>query len=273
MNPKDLLKLILSPLMNERGEVRVGDEEEDEAKDKKNPPAGADQQLEELNKRIKELEEKTAATEAEKKGIYADLKRERETRRNLEQSLEERERKIKEGTDEDAFGNIGDDDLITGKHIKHLLRGLGEREKKRLALDLKMRADDRVALDEQRVEELCETKPEKYPIPYEDAIKAFLELAEKDPSLWQAYDAAKHRSGGKPADYAYKTALREHPKFKEQTEIKAREKLLDELERAEKTPKKLRAGSGGGSKRLEDMSEDELSNLSDEELDRLARQK
>lgn len=269
---KKFLKVFLSPLFNERGEVRIGEEEELEEKDKKNPPAGANQQLEEAQKRIKELEEKAASLETEKKGIYSDFKKERETRQKLEQqTLEEKERMLRRESGEDEFGEIGDDDFITGKHLKKLISGLNGRDKKRAIQEMENRANERVAVDEDRMSNLCEAKPDKYPIPYEEAIDAFKELAEKDPTLWAKYDRARFRPGGKPAELAYKIALREHPKFKDQSEKTVREKLLDELEEKGKRPPKLKAGGSGGKTRLEDMTDEEIANLTDDELERYSR--
>lgn len=268
---KHFLKLAIHPLMNERGEVSIGDDEDKDGKEKKDTPSPA--AIQELERKLKEAEDKAKEFENEKKGIYGDLKKERERNRQLEQSLDEKEKAISKGTEEDPLGDIADDDIITGKQLKKLNQAHTEKQRKTMVANFRFMADERVANDEDRVSTLCELRPDKYPVPYADAIKAFTELAENDPSLWQQYDAAKHRPGGKPAELAYKIALREHPKFKEQTEKTAREKLLEEMEEHEGKPKKLKGGSGGGSKRLEEMSDEEIGNLSDEDLERLSKPK
>lgn len=249
-------------------------EEEIEQEEKKEKPsAGAEQQLEETNKRIKELEERLDAETKEKKGIYGDLKKEQEKRKQLEASLEERERKIQREEDDDIFAEMGDEDFITGKHLKKFNQAVTAREKKRIVQELQSRADERLANDEHRMMELCESGSEKFPVSYDEAIEAFKELAEDDPTIWRQFDAEKYRPGGRPALLAYKIAVREHKKFQEETKRKTREQLLNDMEEKEKKPAKLKGGAGGAAKRLDEMSDEEISGLSDEELDRLARSK
>lgn len=244
-----------------------------DGEEKEIPPPGANQELEKLQKELEALREEKASIEKEKKGIYSDYKKEQEKRRQAEASLEERERKLKEEEKSDIFENLGDEDYITGKQLKKLTNALSVRERNRVMADLKMRADERVASDEARMQEICEVKSEKFPVPYDDAINAFIELAEKDPTLWTQYDQAKFKPGGRPAELAYKIALREHPKYQKLTEEKTRERLIEEMEKNGESPKKLKSGGGGAGKRLEDMTDQEISNLSDDELDKLSRQK
>lgn len=238
-------------------------------KEKETPTPGADQELEDLKAKLKETEEKNAALEKEKGGIYRDLKSEQEKRRQYEEQLAEKDKRIREEEDKDIFSNLADDEYITGKQLKAFQKDMSVKERNRLIRDMRLRADERAFTDEQRMQELTELNPKKYPIAYQEAIDAFVELANKDPLLWEQYDQMKLKPGGKPAEFAYKTAVREHQKFQEATAKKTRETLLDEMRKKENEPIKLRGG--GGSKRLEDLSDSDISSLSDEELEKLSR--
>lgn len=233
------------------------------------PPPAANQELE---KRLKELEDKTAQLESEKKGIYADLKKEEARRREAEERLSFKEKKIRESKEEEdeLLSDLEDDEYLTGKQLKSFHKKLLDRGKQREIGLMKVQADERVANDEARMQDLCELNPDKYPVAWADAVEAWKELCEEDPSLWQQYDFEKFRPGGHPAKLIYKIVLRDHDKFQDLTKKKTREELLDEMEKQDASKKKLKGGGGSGKKSLEDMSDEEISNLSDEELDKLA---
>jgi hypothetical protein len=240
---------------------------------KKSPPPGANQELDTAQAKIKELEEKAATLEKEKSGIYRDLKQEQEKRRQTDERLSEIEAKIKGEEEKNLSEQVSDDEYITGKHFKTLLKDLNSKERQRLVRDLQLRSAERVFSDEQRLMELIELNPRKYPVPYQEAVDAFKELADKDSSLWDQFDSIKLKPGGRPAEFVYKYALDHHDKFQKSKEKTIRESLLDDMRREESKPVKIKTGAGAVSKKLDDLTDEDISNLSDEELDRISRGK
>ena len=235
---------------------------------KADPSPGAKQEPQE--DQLKKLQEQIATLEKEKSGIYRDLKTEQEKRRQYEDKLLQLEQKVTKAEDEDLISKVDDEDFITGKQLKVLMDTLNKRERDRYVRDAQMRGQERAANDEVRLKEIVEANPKKYPVSYDEAIQAFIELADKDPGIWRQYDTLKFTPGGKPAEFAYKYALREHEKFQKVQEQRTRENLIEELRRKENEPVKFRSSSGS-SKSIDDLSNEDVSHMSDEELDRVAR--
>lgn len=263
-----MFKMIWKMLLNQRGEVALNGEPQLDENGNEIPSPGAKQEPEE--DQLKKLQEQIAALEKEKSGIYRDLKGEQEKRRQYEDKLLQLEQKVTKAEDEDFVSQVGDEDFITGKQLKAFIDTLSKRERERYVRDAQMRGQERAATDEVRMKEIVEANPKKYPVNYDEAIQAFIELADKDPGLWRQYDTLKFTPGGKPAEFAYKYALREHDKYRAEAERKTRENLIEELRRKENEPVRLRSGSGAG-KRIEDLSDVEISNMSDDELEKAMR--
>lgn len=268
-NQFSFLQYLVSTLSNERGEAEIQDPPVKEGEEQ-DPPPGAKQEPT-LEERLAAMESKYDEAEREKKGIYDDLKSERERRRELEQKMAQNEQKIREQDEQDPLSGLGDEDFITAKQLKQLQAAHSLRERKRIMADLQGRAAERMASDESRLIELCDLNPKKFPVPYEEAIKEFESLAKKDPSLWDEIDRQKFKPGGKPAEAAYRIALRESSKFLQEKERRTREALLDEIENHEDKPRRLRSGSGGAARRLDQMSDQEIMGLSDDDLDKALR--
>lgn len=227
-----------------------------------------DGQKSEVQEQIKKLQEQVTSLEREKKGIYGDLKSEKERRQDLERRIQEKERLIDEK--KDLIESLADDEYITGKHLKDIRRSEQEKTAKIMRDGAVRRGEERMADDENRMSELCELNPKKYPVSYVDAIKEFEALANEDSSLWEEVDKAKYTPGGRPAEIAYKIALRESPKFQEMTRKKTREELLEEIENQGRSPRRL-SGSSGGGKSIERLSDSDIHHMTDEELQRALR--
>ena len=131
--------------------------------------------------------------------------------------------------------------------------------------------NERMADDEERIEELIEAKPDKYPVGYDEALNKFKSLATTNPGLWDQVNREATRPGGRPARLLYQIAMREHPELLATTRKRERESLLEELEREGEKPPKLKGGGGAG-KKLKDMTENEIMSLSDDELARLRKE-
>lgn len=237
------------------------------------PPPAANQEHDEA---IKKLNDEKADLEKEKSGIYGDLKRETGKRQELERRLDELDKKIadeKDQHDED-FGIPDDEEFSTNKSLRAFLtkltKGLNKKDQDRAIRDASVRALDRVDLDEDRVMESIEVGRKGFETPWKEIVEEFKVLAQNDPSLWQQYDRLKYTPGGRPALWVYKTTIRESEKYQKKSNEKIRESLIDEIRENADKPIKLR-GAGGREKELKDMTEEEIHNMSDDELDRATR--
>jgi len=244
-------KKYLEILFCERGFAEVED-----------PTLAAKQELETTKAQLAEETKRREALENEKRGIFDDLKTERQKRQELEQTLNANKRHI---DDQRGDLEIDDEEIIDGKRLKRVLKVVSDNLNKRDVNNVEIRAAERVAMDEMRIQELSELNPKKYPIDYDEAIEEFTKLANADPSLWEQYDAQKYKAGGRPAEFAYRLALRESPKFREVHEKRIREEVVDKLNE-DKDPKKLKGGGSGAGKTGDRLSDSDISNMTDAEL-------
>ena len=233
------------------------------------PAAKPDEQtVAELQDSVKDLKGQLDSLQNEKQGIYRDLKQERELRQRLESTIAELQDRGK--GDQLDLESMADDDYLTAGQVKKLLKNLEGKAQKENQADMKAMSDANYAADEERMVEKTKTLSTNFPVPYEEAIKEFTELSKTNKAFWRAVHEESLRPNGKPAEVAYKIALTS-PKFLDRIAASAREKLLKELEeQGQIKPRKL-PSSGPGKQDLNaaSLSEEDLLNLSDEQLDEL----
>jgi len=157
-------------------------------------------------------------------------------------------------------GAMGDDDdfLTLGK-AKTLLKTAEQNTQKAVEGIRGDFARERELVDERRMKGLKDL-----PIPYADAIKVFVSLAKVNPAFYRQVQDEASQAGGRPAELAYKIAIREHPEFVQKIKELGANDLITNLNKAGKGPKGL-PGSGGhsGPKDVNDMSIEELINMDD----------
>lgn len=227
------------------------------------------QSTEELQTQLTELKSELDSLKNEKQGIYRDLKGEREVRQQLEATVAELQNRGK-GGDEFDIEQMADDDYLTAGQVKKLIRGLQSKSDQESAADVKKRAAENYAVDEDRMVEASKEVTDDFPVPYKDAIEEFTEMARKRPALWRAVHEESIRANGKPAETAYRIALTSK-KFMNKVKANTREQLLKELEdQGQIKPRKLPSG-GPGKQDLDPskLSEKDLLELSDAQLDDL----
>lgn len=256
------------------------DEDNDGASQGQKPGSAdgdADKKAKESEERIKKLEEDNKKLQEER----ADIERQRDgvygRMRGAEERLKEIEAKIKSNGDQDVIDlGVEEEEYVSGKQLRTILPKIEGRFQKQLeARDKKHFADrieERKADDELRLTETLNSDPEKYPVSYDDALKAFKALADRDPTLWHEVNRRAARAGGRPAKFAYEYALREDPELAKIGKKKDRESLLEEIERAGNNPRTLRSSGTGGGRRAENLPDKDFYEMSEEELDRLAEQ-
>ena len=111
---------------------------------------------------------------------------------------------------------------------------------------------------------------DEFPIAYDEAIKEFTAMAKARPGLWRSVHEESLRANGKPAETAYRIALTSK-KFMDKVRASTREALLSDLEKqGQIKPRKLPSG-GAGNQDIDaaKLSEEDLLNLSDAQLDAL----
>ena len=246
-------------------------EEQGTRQDEKPQPAGKepdDQTVSELNKSVKNLKDQLDSLQNEKQGIYRDLKQERELRRQMEATVQELQSRGK--VDEFDINKLADDEYLTAGQVKKLIAGLQGNAQNNENAQLQARSRENYANDEERLIEASKTVSDEYPVPYTEAVKEFEQMAKKNPVYWKTVHEESIRSGGKPAEVAYKIALTSKT-FLSKIRASTRESLLSELEKeGQIKPRKLPSG-GAGKPELNaaNLSEEDLLSLSDTQLDEL----
>lgn len=238
----------------------------DDANKGKTPEASADQaaQLQTLTTQITDLTAKLKELEHERTGTVNDLREERRLRQQLEATV-----KKAEGEVEDlGLSTLKDEDYLTAGTFKKALTGLTKALAKSREQDSVARAEERMADDEARMTEKTSGKDA---VPYDDALDEFKTLAKSDPSLWEDVQREARRPGGKPAEKAYKIALRESPKFRDLERKRAREDVVRQIDETGKLPTLKGGGGKAGDKDLTKLTDEEIAGLSDEELDALLK--
>lgn len=221
------------------------------------------EEAQKLRNDIKTLTEQLGNLQHEKSGLYANLKEEQELRRELRDKVKELE---------DAAGSKGggdDDPYLTTEKAKKLLADQAKKTDEKVNEVRSEFAKERELTDERRMK-----TREDLPIPYEDAIKVFAQMAKGNPVYWKQVQDAANTPGGKPAELAYKIAIREHPDFLKKIKDQEREGLISDLEKGGKIKKLPGGGAGGAGKpKVEDMTIEEVMEMSDADWEKAARGK
>ena len=219
--------------------------------------------IEELQEKLKELGDSIAEKDKHIQkldGIHNELRMTREELKELK-SMQD---KVRDKAEEAGI-EIPDDEYLTGKQIKEIIKKIDAKYEKLRKDDYNLsmtnRAKERLADDEDRM-----SSKKDLEIPYEEAMDKFLELAKEDETLFEQVNREANRPGGKPAQLAYKIALREHPELVNKIKQKSREEIVDKIARGEDIPKRLSGGGGGGKLDYSRMTTQELSKLSDKEI-------
>jgi len=220
-------------------------------------------QLAETNEKLKDVNEKLEGVGKEKEGILGDLRTERQLRIEKERLLEDK----KEVKDEIEI-NVDDGEYVSGKDVKDILkneRDYNEKQRKIEKIgDLKLRANERMDNDEDRMRDKTDL-----PVPYDEAMEKFKVMADKDPSLWDEVNREAFRQGGKPAQKAYKIVMREDPEFAKKLKEEGKEEVIKDILKTGKIPKSLSGGGAGKEEAgFKGMSENQINQLSDSELDK-----
>ena len=219
---------------------------------------GGSSEVEKLTNSVKELTEKVENLQREKSGIYGDYKEQKEANKQLKAKVDELEEKL-------SSGGEGDSDLyLTVNKAKTML---ANSEKKIDEAKTELRGE--FAAERERVDERRMKERKDLPIPYEEAIKVWAKMAKDDPSLYRQVKDEGMKPGGRPAELAYKIAIREHPEFVKRIKESTREEVVKNLNKT--GAKRLPGGAAGGQRDYNDMSIEDLMKLDDKTLDALAR--
>lgn len=227
--------------------------------------------VEELAKTVEELTGRLTTAEDEKKGVYGDLKAERTLRQQLEATTAELKRSL-ESKGDDPLAGKPDDEYITVAEVKKIIAHSTEAATKSQRADNIAEAKERSTANYNADEERMSVRKD-LKVPYAEVIKEFQKMASSNPALWEAVQRESIRRGGKPAEVAYKLGLTSDV-FIGKIEANARETLIKGLEKEGKIkPKKLPSG-GSGKVNLDPalMSEEDLLNLPEAELDKLLKE-
>lgn len=250
-------------------EQQLRQDERPEAASMKAAPS-QNSSVEDLSKQVKELSDKLAAVENEKKGIFNDLKSERELRQALAAKVDELNQ-VRRQEGQFDINSIKDDEYLTGSDLKKIINQLQQEGNQASAKDRKAMAKQNYVADEDRMIKETKALSDDFPIPYDEAIKEFYVLAQKSPSYWNAVNSEALLRNGKPAEVAYKLALTS-PKFIGKIKAGAREALIRELENKGDLPKKLPSGAPVNENTDPSLlSEEQLLNMPDEQMDVLLK--
>ncbi len=227
----------------------------------------------------KDEPEQPQETEAEKvdkriKGILGDLQEERKRRQELELKLRElelakqqfEEQLIDAGKEDEP--TFKDDDVPTVRGVKKVAEDVTTPIKQQMeALRGELTAY-KISLSEQKAINEYSADKVGADLEYNKVInEGYVEMLKVNP----AYKAVVLNSPN-PAEEAYRIGLN-HPKFKDIILKREAEKMLEKINtNTDKT--KVPAGGGGGKVKvnLQNLSVKDLMKLSDEELDRMARE-
>lgn len=211
-------------------------------------------QIADNDKKIKDMEE---THKRETSGLVEDARLERKRRQDIEDLNKPK------GEKKDLLEGRTDDDIVTVGDVKKMrTEEAKDRQSERVGR-LKERAAERMDTDEERMQDKTAKASDRYPIPYDEALKAWDELVRKDPKLWDDIHREALRPGGKPAEKMYRIAIEEHPDIRNKAKVSEREKIIAELEREGKIPKRI-SGGGAGDGVVD------LANMSDAQLLKLA---
>ena len=261
----------MDPLSQEAWDA-LSAEEQATRQDEKPVASGAGEPdsktVEELTTSVKDLKTQLDSLQNEKQGIYRDLKGEREVRQQLEATLQELQNKGK--GDEFDLEALADEEYLTAGQVKKIMAKLKNTANNDTAADNKRKSGENYAADEERMIESTKAATDDFPVPYEEAIKEFQEMAKSKPAFWRTVHEESLRANGKPAEVAYKIALTSK-KFMDKVRVSAREKLLKELEdQGQIKPRKLPSGGPGKTEiNAANLSEEDLLGLSDAQLNEL----
>ena len=219
-------------------------------------------ELETLTKSITDLNSRIKELEHESSGKEADLREERRLRQQLEDKIKQAEGKV----DELGLGDLKDDDYLTAGAFKKALLGLTKVMDQGRKNEQRQRAEERMADDESRMMGRADLD-----VPYEEALDEFKRLTKQDPSLWEDVNREANRPGGRPAEKAYKIALRESPKYRGLERKKGREEIVKQIDETGKVPSLKGGGGGDRPKDLSKMTDEDISKLSDADLDALLK--
>ena len=219
-----------------------------------------------LAQQVSDLSGQLRQLSFEKDGTTRDLREERRVRQELEGKLVQ----LQEASDTLVIKDLKDDDYVNAAQVKKILGGMVKLIKTEKQRELDTRSDERMADDEDRMRERTDRDPQA--VKYDEAIDEFKALAAKDASLWDDVNREARRPGGHPAQKAYNIALRESPKYKGLERQRGREDVIKQIDDSGRVPS-LRGGGGAGRpKDLSKLTESDIANLSDVELDKLLTQ-
>lgn len=194
----------------------------------------------------------------EKTGIYTDLK----AARKIIKDLNEKVTSLEAGG-----GSLGDDsDFPNVGKVKALIADVTKVSNEKVDGIRNDMARERESTDDRRMKGRTDL-----PIPYVDAIKIFAGLAKLNPEFYEQVRRESARPGGRPAELAYKIALREHPEFVQKVKELGADEVITNLSNAGKIKKLPAGGAGSGAKDANEMSFEEIMALSDDEWNKLAK--
>ena len=216
--------------------------------------------------------------DAEKKvkGILADLQKERAKNRELQEKVSQlqseyeqvtsllEELQEKKGDGDEA---VSDEDVATIKHVKSILKQELDKYGGMFAQTISSLESKFLAISEKEAQ--AKYSPEKVgELSYDKVIEEGLKpLLEQNPNYKFVI-----RNSPNPAEEAYRIGLT-HPKFQEVLLKKKQQEILEKLSKEKAKTGVGSAGSGGVTGISESTPIEDLLRLSDEELDRLAREK
>ena len=231
-----------------------------------------DETLETLGVQVKDLTAKLDEATKEKNNFYGVMKGGQEMVQALEAELKEIKAKLDAKGDDDLLRGKADDEYLTVGEARKILEKAETKAKSAQAGDdvaaQKELATENYASSEEAM--LEKDKANKLPIPYKEALAEFNAMASKNKALWVSVHQESIRRGGKPSELAYKIALTSD-KFIDKIKAGAREKLLNDLEKEGKIkPRKIASGGPGkGPLNPANLSEEDLLNMSETDLDEL----
>ena len=211
------------------------------------------------------------------KGILADLQKERAKNRELQEKVAQLQSEYEQVTsllDElqekkgEGDESVSDDDVATIKHVKNLLRQELDKYGGMFAQTISSLESKFLAISEKEAQ--AKYSPEKVgeELSYDKVIEEGLKpLLEQNPNYKLVI-----RNSPNPAEEAYRIGLT-HPKFQEVLLKKKQQEILEKLSKEKAKTGVGSAGSGGVTGISESTPIEDLLRLSDEELDRLAREK
>lgn len=243
-------------------EQEARQDEKPEAAGSKSQDEGGDDKVTQLVDQVKDLSAQLKQLQFESSGKERDLREERRLRQELEGKLGQ----LQDASDHLGLKDLKDEDYVSAAQLKKVMTGVLSVLKTQRQHDGEARADERMADDEERMR--GRLGADKDAVSYDEAIDEFKALAAKDPSLWDDVNREARRQGGRPAEKAYKIALRESPKYRGLERKRGREEVIRQIDEGGKVPSLKGSGGGGkGPKDLSKLTDEEIAKMSDAELD------